>query len=75
MGALAISPDGQVFIVGVDDGTVCMGRIAEPEKVTTRFTYPEVVTGVCFSPDGKFLASGSQDGTLSLTECSTLGLP
>jgi len=42
-----------------------------PDTVWTKFTYPNAVNAVKFTPDGKYLASGGDDGIPKLWDAET----
>jgi WD40 repeat protein len=64
--AIAWSPDGAIFAIGVPDGTIQIRKAEDGELIQTLSEHTMWVTGVAFSPDGHYLASISLDGTLQL---------
>jgi len=69
--ALAMSPDGKLFA----SGTYYNGAV---QIWDSRLHYPvgdagshECVTSLCFSPDSRWLVSGSFDKTLRMWDCGT----
>jgi WD40 repeat protein len=88
--AVAFSPDGRRIVSGSDDETiriwdVATGKLARP-PIRTPYPYRDdpgksVLSGVrsvAFSPDGRRIASGSQDETIRIWNAATgrpIGLP
>lgn len=63
LGQVAFSPDGRLIAVAVlDQGIfICDARDGKPIR---KFGEGEEVRGLAFSPDGKFVASGSNKGVI-----------
>jgi WD40 repeat protein len=63
----AYSPDGRTLAVGnYHDGRVCLFEAASGQLRRTFPGYSAPVLSLAFAPDGKALASGSEDGTVLL---------
>ena len=73
---LAVSPDGRLLAVGRSDGQVQLWNAAEPahlSQVGNPLTASEIegraaglVRALAFSPDGRELASGGEDGIIRM---------
>ncbi len=61
-GDTALSPDGSVLIVGLEDGTIVLYEVASGSELRRLTGHTDRVDSVAFSPDGRFIASGSADG-------------
>ena len=68
---IAFSPDGE-WIAGAGDG-VQLWNVAKQEKVATLEGHRGWIRSVSFSQNGKWLASGSRDGTVLLWEVNLPG--
>lgn len=52
-------------------GAVCVQRVEPPNFTLRRYTWPAACLTAAFSPNGKFLASGTQDGTVHFWNLTT----
>ncbi|MES0336393.1 MAG: protein kinase [Candidatus Magnetobacterium sp. LHC-1] len=70
--AIAISPDGNLFLTACEDGSVGLWDY-KTRTIQSRYeeAHLEGVTCVAFSPDGQYFASGSKDTTVSLWSIHT----
>jgi WD40 repeat protein len=62
----ALSPDGETFVIGGEEGKVALWRTHRPGSQTMLEGHKARIMGVVFSPDGKWIASASWDGTIGL---------
>jgi len=56
---LSFSPDGRLFAVGKRDGKVKIWDLSSRKEIATLRGHKGIVRSSTFSPDGRFLASGS----------------
>ena len=61
IGAVAFSPDGELFATGSTDLTARVWQVGDGSLVTMLPGHENYVTGVEFRPDGKLVATASRD--------------
>jgi WD40 repeat protein len=79
--SVAFSPDGKLLAsgscgryesgIGCVQGEIKLWEVATGSLVRTLEGHTDIVLSVAFSPDGKLLASGSDDKTIKLWEVAT----
>lgn len=63
---LAVSPDGNDFVVGDRAGSITIGSIQAGSFKKTVSAHKERIWALSYTPDGSAFASGSQDGRIIL---------
>jgi WD40 repeat protein len=63
--AVAFAPDSKT-VATLGAGTARLWDLATRKLITTIRGHTSYITGIAFSPDGKVLATGSNDGTVKL---------
>jgi serine/threonine protein kinase/WD40 repeat protein len=69
--AVAVSPDSRVIVTGGDDHTVRLWDVRTRARLAVQSDHESLVTTAAFSPDGKWFATGSFDGTLVIRDPGT----
>jgi WD40 repeat protein len=69
--AAAISPAGDRFVTGGENGTAYVWDLSKDNPVTPAMVHPGRVTGVAFTSDGKSVGTGCMDGGLRLWDAAT----
>lgn len=64
LSSLAFNPTGSLVAVGRADGEILLIDINQRDVVATRSGHQGAVDHLTFSPDGRYLVSGSNDGTI-----------
>lgn len=67
-GLSVFSPDEALIAEGGLDGQVVIWNVGNPVPYTTLIGHAAAVTEVAYSADGRFLVSGSEDGTVNIWE-------
>jgi WD40 repeat protein len=77
--SIAFSPDGRSLVAGCTDGTARIWSVPPPKSGQTSYSDEPIrkldakdsgLVGVCFSPDGKTLATASATGTIRLWDAN-----
>ncbi len=68
---VAFSPDGRYIATGVDNKTVRIWDLEEPNALTAFKGHSDQVNSVAFSSDGSLLATGSEDHTAKVWDLET----
>ncbi|HEX8220457.1 MAG TPA: WD40 repeat domain-containing protein [Chloroflexia bacterium] len=71
MDALAFSP-GSNILAANDDNLIWLFRLDSYDIIAGLQKHTQHVTGLAFSPDGKTLASSSEDGTVNIWQVPAL---
>lgn len=71
VGSLAVSPNGQMVVLGSHDGKIRLWDIGTEETYSTFEGHNGIVSEVVFSSDGRMIASGSNDQTVRLWNIDT----
>lgn len=64
--SLAFNPDGSLVVIGQEDGKLLIVDVASLEVVVTLEGHKGAVEHLAFSQDGRYIASGSVDGTVRI---------
>src|SRR2546422_8979217 len=62
----ALSPDGETFVIGGEEGKLALWNTRHSGLQTMLEGHKGRIWSVAFSPDGKWIASASFDGTIGL---------
>ncbi|XP_061849594.1 WD repeat-containing protein 90 isoform X2 [Colius striatus] len=68
--AVAFHPAQHLLACGFDSGTVRIFDLASSDLLVEHKQHHTVITGLTFSPDGKFMFSSCLQGTLALYSCT-----
>ena len=63
---LVFSPDGTIFICGLDSGGIQLWAVTTGDRIAVLDGHTQKVETLAFSPDGKTLVSTAMDGTIVL---------
>jgi WD40 repeat protein len=71
--SVALDPTGTIAVAGSTDGTIRVGRVGEEPSLL--FGHTGAVSKVAVSADGRWIASGGQDGTVRVWPMPDLSKP
>lgn len=69
--SVAFSSDGRLIAAGAEDGDAVIFHLSENRRIAVLKGHTRKVSGLAFSPDGRFLVTVSYDGTLRLWKAGT----
>jgi len=69
--AVAASPSGEALATGTM-GWIAVWRIGDGQRIAESELHTSTVNAMVYSPDGRFVASGSADKRIYLTETTTM---
>lgn len=69
--SIEMSPDGKSIVTASDDGSAVVVDIATGSFVSMQHHDEVVVTAACFSPDGRFILTGTRESLVYLWRAST----
>lgn len=64
--SIAWSPNGQILAIGARNGVIFLINTSDGKLIHTLKSQTKSISSLLFSPDGKMLASVSEDGTICL---------
>jgi WD40 repeat protein len=70
--ALAISPDGHTLAVAIRDNTIRLVDVPSRRESSVLGAADSTVYAMAFTPDGRFLVSGSDDRRVTLWDLQTI---
>jgi WD40 repeat protein len=70
--AVAVSPSGEALATGTM-GWIAVWRLGDGQRIAESELHTSTVNTMVYSPDGRFVASGSADKRIYLTETATMG--
>ncbi len=68
---VAISPDGETIACADEEGQVTLWQFKERRPLASLAEHTGAVYSLAFTRDGKYLASGGEDGTVAVRELSS----
>ncbi|MFO0907177.1 MAG: WD40 repeat domain-containing serine/threonine-protein kinase [Isosphaeraceae bacterium] len=68
IGSLALDDDGSTLVLGLDDGTIVQSRFSPSRWSEPQSLHTKPIRSVAFLPGTTALATGSEDGTIRLSE-------
>ncbi len=76
-GVIGVSPDGRLLVAGTVSGSVVVWRVGEgsPRRVGVVRAGTQLVENIAFSADGRHFVTSSDDGSATVFDVPSSGLP
>ena len=67
----SLNPTSDTVVVGAADGTISVYSAETGNKLKSSQHHTAAINSICYSPDGRFLMTGSDDGTARIQDAAT----